>query len=89
MNKKIIAILHPFEYKHFIYVYQDGNKIDMAKVLIDDVPDNIITFAEKYKINKIKLISSNDKEYSYSVEDGSFTVNMGRNNTLIVIEDDK
>ena len=45
--------------------------------------------AGKYNINKIKLISSNDKEYSYSVEDGSFTVNMGRNNTLIVIEDDK
>ncbi len=45
--------------------------------------------AGKYKINKIKLISSDDKEYSYSVEDGSFTVNMGRNNTLIVKENDR
>lgn len=66
MNKKIIAILHPFEYKHFIYVYQDGNKIDMAKVLIDDVPDNIITFAEKYKINKIEL--SGPKQYAKGVQ---------------------
>ena len=45
--------------------------------------------AGKYKINKIKLISSDGKEYSYSVEDGSFTVNMGRNNTLIVKENDR
>ena len=66
MNKKIIAILHPFEYKHFIYVYQDGNKIDMAKVLIDDVPDNIITFAEKYKINKIEL--SGPKQYARGIQ---------------------
>lgn len=66
MNKKIIAILHPFEYKHFIYVYQDGNKIDMTKVLIDDVPDNIITFAEKYKINKIEL--SGPKQYAKGIQ---------------------
>ena len=66
MNKKIIAILHPFEYKHFIYVYQDGNKIDMAKVLIDDVPDNIITFAEKYEINKIEL--SGPKQYARGIQ---------------------
>lgn len=66
MNKKIIAILHPFEYKHFIYVYQDGNKIDMAKVLIDDVPDNIIIFAEKYKINKIEL--SGPKQYARGIQ---------------------
>ena len=45
--------------------------------------------AGKYNINKIKLISSNDKEYSYSVNDGSFTVNMGSKNTLIVKENDK
>ena len=45
--------------------------------------------AGKYKINKIKLISSDDKEYSYSVEDGSFTANMGRNNSLIVKANDK
>ena len=45
--------------------------------------------AGKYNINKIKLISSNDKEYSYSVNDGSFTVNMGRENTLIVKDDDR
>ena len=45
--------------------------------------------AGKYNINKIKLISSNDKEYSYSVNDGSFTVNMGCKNTLIVKENDK
>lgn len=66
MNKKIIAILHPFEYKHFIYVYQDGNKIDMTKVLIDDVPDNIITFAEKYEINKIEL--SGPKQYAKGIQ---------------------
>ena len=45
--------------------------------------------AGKYNINKIKLISSNDKEYLYSVNDGSFTVNMGRENTLIVKDDDR
>lgn len=66
MDKKIIAILHPFEYKHFIYVYQDGNKIDMAKVIIDDVPDNIIAFAEKYKISKIEL--SGPKQYAKGIQ---------------------
>ena len=59
--------------------YYDGK----IKLIEDGWP------AGKYKINKIKLISSDDKEYSYSVEDGSFTTNMGRNNSLIVIEDDK
>lgn len=61
MNKKIISILHPFEYKHFIYVYEDGNKIDMAKVLIDDIPDTIVAFAEQYKISIIDL--SGPKQY--------------------------
>ena len=63
---------------------KNGNYYDGKIKLIEDGWP-----AGRYKINKIKLISSNDKEYSYSVEDGSFTVNMGRNNTLIVIEDDK
>ena len=63
---------------------KNGNYYDGKIKLIEDGWP-----AGRYKINKIKLISSNDKEYSYSVEDGSFTVNMGRNNTLIVKEDDK
>ena len=63
---------------------KNGNYYDGKIKLIEDGWP-----AGNYKINKIKLISSDDKECSYSVEDGSFTKNMGRNNTLIVIEDDK
>ena len=73
IDYQTVGVLHKNGY------YYDGK----IKLVEDGWP------AGNYKINKIKLISSDDKEYSYSVEDGSFTTNMGRNNSLIVIEDDK
>lgn len=52
---KIIGILRPFDMKQSFYVYDGGNKLDFAKITIDEIPNTILVFADKYKVQKIKL----------------------------------
>lgn len=52
---KIIGILRPFDLEQSFYVYENGNKIDMAYPTIDEVNDTIFTFVEKYNITQVDL----------------------------------
>lgn len=57
---KIVGVLRPFDMKQSFYVYDSGNKLDFAKVTIDEIPDTILAFVDKYKVQKVEL-SGNEK----------------------------
>lgn len=53
--KKIITILRPFVLNQLIYVYDDGNQIDIFETTIEDLPHKIIEITEKYNINQVDI----------------------------------
>ena len=54
--KKIVTIIKPFTYTQNIFVYEDGNKIDVISSSLDDLANNIFKLSEEYDINQVKLI---------------------------------
>ena len=53
--KKIIGIIHPFDLYQTFYVYEDGNKLDICQVKIQDVPDIIFKLSQMYNTYQIDL----------------------------------
>lgn len=56
--KKIIAIVTPFQLKQDVYVYEDGNKVDIRYPKLEDLEETIFTLSEQYDIEKVSLIGS-------------------------------
>ena len=57
--KKIIGIIHPFDMYQTFYVYEDGNKLEIAKVRISDIPDTILELSKTYDVYQVDLSGSN------------------------------
>ena len=53
--KKIISIIQPFAFAQQVYVYEDGNKLDMATVGLDKLEYVILAIAERFEITDIDL----------------------------------
>lgn len=53
--KKIVTILQPFDLKQTIYVYEDGNKIQVAEIETAEVADGICKLAQSLEIKEINL----------------------------------
>lgn len=65
--KKIVALLRPFQYEQTLFVYEDGNKIDMAEATVDELNDSFFGFLEKYPdIDHIDL--TGPKQYSAGIK---------------------
>ena len=64
--KKIVGILRPFELKQEFFVYEDGNKIDMASYSIDEIYEGIFSLFEKHGANKVYLYGPN--QYSKGIK---------------------
>lgn len=56
--KKIVSIIKPFVINQNVFVYEDGNKIDVLSVSLDNIQNILINTAIKYEINDIELIGS-------------------------------
>lgn len=56
--KKIVSVIKPFVINQNIFVYEDGNKIDVISVPLDNIQDVLINTATKYEITDIELIGS-------------------------------
>ena len=63
--KKILSILQPFTLKQHIFVYEDGNKLEIAEASIDEFNDKILSLAQKYEIKKIEFLGP--KKYSKGI----------------------
>ena len=53
--KKIIGIIHPFDIYQTFYVYQDGNKLEIAQTKVKDIPDTVLELSNVYDVNQIDL----------------------------------
>ena len=62
MAKKIIGLLQPFDLKQNIYVYEDGNKIEIIETKVDNFTSEMLQLINKYKIEDIEL--SGPKKYT-------------------------
>lgn len=56
MNKKIIALIKPFDMKQSLYVYEDENQIDSYSFAVNDINDVIFIFVDKYDIQYVDLV---------------------------------
>ena len=56
--KKIVSVIKPFIINQNVFVYEDGNKIDVLSVPLDNIQNILINTAIKYEVNDIELIGS-------------------------------
>lgn len=63
--RKIIGIIHPFDIYQRLYVYQDGNKLEMRYSKLNNVSEDIIELAYTYDIQQVDL--SGAKQFSQRI----------------------
>lgn len=56
--KKIVSIIKPFTINQNIFVYEDGNKIDVISAPLADIQKILVSTATQYEITDIELIGS-------------------------------
>ena len=72
--KKIVTVIRPFTLNQNVFVYEDGNKIDVASTDLDNITDIIIEFATKYNAKEVQLIGS--KNFSRGIKEKIETAEM-------------
>lgn len=56
--KKIVSIIKPFVINQNVFVYEDGNKIDVLSVPLNDIQNILVNTATQYEVTDIELIGS-------------------------------
>lgn len=56
--KKIVSVIKPFVINQNVFVYEDGNKIDVLSVPLNDIQNILVNTATQYKVTDIELIGS-------------------------------
>ena len=56
--KKIVSVIKPFVINQNVFVYEDGNKIDVLSVPLNDIQDILVETATKYEVTDIELVGS-------------------------------
>lgn len=64
--KKIVSVIKPFIMQQNVFVYENGNKIDVINSTLDDIEDNFLNLIDKYNIEQIELIGP--KNYSKGIK---------------------
>ena len=63
--KKLVTILQPFDLKQTVYVYEDGNKIQVAEIDTAEVADEVCKLAQSLEITEINIGGA--KKYSLGI----------------------
>lgn len=64
--KKIVTSLQPFELNQILYVYEDGNKLDLIETTLKDLEANLFMLVEKYDITEVNFFGP--KQYSKGIK---------------------
>ena len=56
--KKIVSVIKPFVVNQNVFVYEDGNKIDVLSVPLNDIQNILVNTATQYEVTDIELIGS-------------------------------
>lgn len=59
--KKIIGVIHPFDMYQTFYVYEDGNKLEIAHAKNNDICKTIFELSSAYDVYEVSL--SGAKQY--------------------------
>ena len=69
--KKIIASIKPFDMQQYLYVFEDGEKIDEATVSLSDVENTVLDFINKYQIIDVDI--AGPKQFNQKIGQGLIT----------------
>lgn len=69
--KKIIASIRPFDMQQYLYVFEDGEKIDEATVSLSDVENTVLDFINKYQITDVDI--AGPKQFNQKIGQGLIT----------------
>ena len=72
--KKIVTVIRPFTINQNVFVYEDGNKIDVISTDLEDIVDVIIETSAKYNAKEVQLIGS--KNFSKGIKEKIETAEM-------------
>ena len=53
--KKIIGVIHPFDIYQTFYVYEDGNKLEIVQIKINEIPDTVFELSRTYDVYQVDL----------------------------------
>lgn len=53
---KMVAMLQPFEMNQKIYVYENGNLVEVSTSNIDNFANSVFALKDKYNVTKMDLI---------------------------------
>ena len=56
--KKIVSVIKPFVVNQNVFVYEDGNKIDVLSVPLNDIQKILVNTDIHYEVTDIELIGS-------------------------------
>ena len=56
--KKIVSVVRLFTLNQNVFVYEDGNKINVATCSLDDMPETIVNMANEYEVTNVQLIGA-------------------------------
>ena len=56
--KKIVSVIKPFVINQNVFVYEDGNKVDVLSVPLNDIQNILVNTATQYEVTDIELIGS-------------------------------
>jgi len=56
--KKIISFIKPFTYTQNIFIYENGNKIDVVSTDLDNLSNTLFELVDKYETNDIELLGN-------------------------------
>ena len=65
--KKIIGIVRPFDTTQTFYVYEDGNKINIMSIPIEQMENHILNLCEQYEITQVDL--TGPKQYIKGIQE--------------------
>lgn len=54
--KKIVTMIRPFDMEQTLMVYEDGNKIDIAKTTLEDLYPSIFALMDKHEVYQLDLV---------------------------------
>lgn len=81
--KKIVCVLRPFTMAQNIFVYEDGNKIEVATSTLGEINDNLVELAYKHNVTEIELVGS--KIYAKGIQKKIEKVELTKYNTNNII----
>ena len=80
--RKIVSVIKPFILKQNLFVYEDGNKIDLICVSIETIENDLVDIAKKYEATNIELVGS--KNYIQGIKRKIEEIEMTKYNEKIL-----